>query len=189
LSFERLPPRELCGCLQIEGLFHIWNDALATGDPKIVTALYSSKATLLPTRSNKVCPSLLHWYSQPHTRSRWVVIYLDTHNIPQGIMCEHVSVQGRSLSLAEASFFSHRCGVKLSATSSMSASPFTFMHQCRGNLQHCKHTTHRSKAASSRTSRQHGSGVHMTTNHINSLLKSCRLARAVHSAMMQTTSC
>lgn len=38
----------------IEQLFAQWNDALQTGDPKQVAALYETNAILLPTVSNKV---------------------------------------------------------------------------------------------------------------------------------------
>ncbi len=38
----------------ITALFDEWNDALQTGDPKQVTALYETNAILLPTVSNKV---------------------------------------------------------------------------------------------------------------------------------------
>jgi uncharacterized protein (TIGR02246 family) len=37
----------------IRGLFDKWNNALATGDPQIVTQLYAPHATFLPTLSNK----------------------------------------------------------------------------------------------------------------------------------------
>lgn len=39
---------------EILSLFEQWNNALATGDPKAVTALYESNAILLPTISNQV---------------------------------------------------------------------------------------------------------------------------------------
>lgn len=39
---------------EIKGLFEAWNDALQTGDPKQVAALYASDAILLPTVSNQV---------------------------------------------------------------------------------------------------------------------------------------
>ena len=35
-------------------LFSDWNDALATGDPDVVTNMYATDAVLLPTVSNKV---------------------------------------------------------------------------------------------------------------------------------------
>ena len=38
----------------ILNLFKQWNDALATGNPKAVAALYATDAILLPTLSNKV---------------------------------------------------------------------------------------------------------------------------------------
>ena len=38
----------------IAALFEEWNDALRTGDPKQVAALYESNAILLPTVSNQV---------------------------------------------------------------------------------------------------------------------------------------
>ena len=38
----------------IKGLFDEWNNALQTGEPKKVAALYASDAILLPTVSNKV---------------------------------------------------------------------------------------------------------------------------------------
>ena len=39
---------------EIPALFEEWNDALQTGDPKQVAALYETNAILLPTVSNKV---------------------------------------------------------------------------------------------------------------------------------------
>ena len=39
---------------EILPLFNEWNNALQTGDPKKVAALYESNAILLPTVSNKV---------------------------------------------------------------------------------------------------------------------------------------
>lgn len=39
---------------EITVLFDRWNDALQTGDPKEVVALYSADAILLPTVSNQV---------------------------------------------------------------------------------------------------------------------------------------
>ena len=39
---------------EILALFDDWNNALKTGDPKKVSALYSSEAILLPTLSNRV---------------------------------------------------------------------------------------------------------------------------------------
>ncbi|MEM9566427.1 MAG: SgcJ/EcaC family oxidoreductase [Actinomycetota bacterium] len=38
----------------IVGLFDTWNEALLTGDPDQVTALYAADAVLLPTVSNQV---------------------------------------------------------------------------------------------------------------------------------------
>eukprot|EP00560_Eucampia_antarctica_P006875 CAMPEP_0197829962 /NCGR_PEP_ID=MMETSP1437-20131217/6516_1 /TAXON_ID=49252 ORGANISM="Eucampia antarctica, Strain CCMP1452" /NCGR_SAMPLE_ID=MMETSP1437 /ASSEMBLY_ACC=CAM_ASM_001096 /LENGTH=125 /DNA_ID=CAMNT_0043432005 /DNA_START=28 /DNA_END=402 /DNA_ORIENTATION=+ len=37
---------------QIKNLFHLWNDALATGDPSAVANRYSKNAVLLPTASD-----------------------------------------------------------------------------------------------------------------------------------------
>ena len=39
---------------KILALFNQWNNALTTGNPKEVSALYSTNAILLPTVSNKV---------------------------------------------------------------------------------------------------------------------------------------
>ena len=39
---------------EIGSLFNDWNDALQTGDPKQVAALYESDGILLPTVSNQV---------------------------------------------------------------------------------------------------------------------------------------
>ena len=39
---------------EIPALFEEWNNALQTGDPKNVVALYATDAILLPTVSNKV---------------------------------------------------------------------------------------------------------------------------------------
>ena len=40
--------------IEIESLFSTWNDALQTGQPEKVTALYAEDAILLPTVSNQV---------------------------------------------------------------------------------------------------------------------------------------
>jgi len=39
---------------EITALFEVWNNALQTGDPKQVAALYETNGILLPTVSNKV---------------------------------------------------------------------------------------------------------------------------------------
>ena len=39
---------------KVIALFNDWNDALATGDPDVVTQMYADNAVLLPTVSNKV---------------------------------------------------------------------------------------------------------------------------------------
>jgi uncharacterized protein (TIGR02246 family) len=39
---------------EVRDLFEQWNQALQTGDPKVVAALYESDAILLPTLSNQV---------------------------------------------------------------------------------------------------------------------------------------
>ena len=39
---------------QVIALFGDWNDALATGDPNVVTNMYAEDAVLLPTVSNQV---------------------------------------------------------------------------------------------------------------------------------------
>ena len=39
---------------EIAQLFHLWNEALQSGDPKRVSALYAPDATLLPTLSKEV---------------------------------------------------------------------------------------------------------------------------------------
>ena len=39
---------------QVIALFGDWNDALATGDPDVVTNMYAEDAVLLPTVSNQV---------------------------------------------------------------------------------------------------------------------------------------
>ena len=39
---------------QVIALFSDWNDALATGDPDVVTNMYAEDAVLLPTVSNQV---------------------------------------------------------------------------------------------------------------------------------------
>jgi uncharacterized protein (TIGR02246 family) len=38
----------------VTNLFNMWNEALATDNPKIVTELYAPNAVLLPTISNQV---------------------------------------------------------------------------------------------------------------------------------------
>lgn len=39
---------------EIEGLFDRWNEALQTGNPRKVVALYAEKSVLLPTLSDKI---------------------------------------------------------------------------------------------------------------------------------------
>ena len=39
---------------EVKGLFTLWNNALQSGDPKQVTALYAKDAVLLPTISNRI---------------------------------------------------------------------------------------------------------------------------------------
>ena len=39
---------------EVKGLFTLWNNALQSGDPKQVTALYAADAVLLPTISNRI---------------------------------------------------------------------------------------------------------------------------------------
>lgn len=56
-SNDRAGKREACKIVteqEIASLFDRWNDALKTGDPKKVVALYSDKSILLPTLSNKL---------------------------------------------------------------------------------------------------------------------------------------
>ncbi|SFB90410.1 conserved hypothetical protein [Marinospirillum celere] len=40
---------------QVLELFELWNQALQSGDPRKVAALYAREPVLLPTLSNKVC--------------------------------------------------------------------------------------------------------------------------------------
>jgi uncharacterized protein (TIGR02246 family) len=49
---------------KVRNLFHLWNDALATGDPKVVAARYADKAVLLPTVSDlpRTTPELIEDY-------------------------------------------------------------------------------------------------------------------------------
>lgn len=49
---------------EVQGLFHLWNDALATLDPKAVTARYAKNAVLLPTVSDtpRTTPALINDY-------------------------------------------------------------------------------------------------------------------------------
>ena len=37
---------------EVQGLFHLWNDALATGDSSLVASRYAAKGVLLPTVSD-----------------------------------------------------------------------------------------------------------------------------------------
>lgn len=46
--------RDLMNTSEVSDLFTQWNNAIQTRDPKVVTALYASDATLLPTISNIV---------------------------------------------------------------------------------------------------------------------------------------
>ena len=39
---------------EVKGLFTLWNNALQSGNPKQVTALYAEDAVLLPTISNRI---------------------------------------------------------------------------------------------------------------------------------------
>jgi uncharacterized protein (TIGR02246 family) len=39
---------------EVSKLFNLWNEALSSGNPKALTALYASDAILLPTISNEI---------------------------------------------------------------------------------------------------------------------------------------
>ncbi len=54
---QRAAPSEDCAYANagtLNGLFRAWNDALASGDPERVAALYTRDAVLLPTFSGRV---------------------------------------------------------------------------------------------------------------------------------------
>ena len=48
-GFLNAPKGEVLSDEETRKLFNLWNDALATGDPKKVAARYSKNAILLPT--------------------------------------------------------------------------------------------------------------------------------------------
>ena len=60
-------------------LFNDWNDALATGDPDVVTQMYADNAVLLPTVSNKIR------HNHPEIRDYFVAFLAMK---PQGVITE-----------------------------------------------------------------------------------------------------
>ncbi len=60
-------------------LFNDWNDALATGDPDVVTQMYADNAVLLPTISNKIR------HNHPEIRDYFVGFLAKQ---PQGVITE-----------------------------------------------------------------------------------------------------
>jgi uncharacterized protein (TIGR02246 family) len=69
---------------QVRDLFYLWNDALATGDSRLVTTRYSKEAVLLPTVSDK-----------PRTDHEGIKDYFDAFLLrkPQGTILEgHIKI-------------------------------------------------------------------------------------------------
>lgn len=60
-------------------LFNDWNDALATGDPDVVTQMYADNAVLLPTISNKIR------HNHPEIRDYFAAFLAKK---PQGVITE-----------------------------------------------------------------------------------------------------
>jgi len=70
---------------QVKNLFHLWNDALATGDSTAVAARYSKNAVLLPTVSDV-----------PRTSDALIKDYFDSFlkKEPQGVILESNVMKG-----------------------------------------------------------------------------------------------
>jgi uncharacterized protein (TIGR02246 family) len=64
---------------EVRGLFHLWNDALATGDPLQVAARYAKKSILLPTVSD-----------EPRTTRESITDYFVSFlkKMPQGVITD-----------------------------------------------------------------------------------------------------
>jgi hypothetical protein len=63
---------------QVRALFYLWNEALATGDSRIVARRYSEDAILLPTAVSTIMQGQINSKrraiecNRPH---RWIVVY------------------------------------------------------------------------------------------------------------------
>lgn len=74
--FGRQKPRKYEGDIstqaEIRALFFLWNDALATGDSRIVTARYAEDAVLFPIDSDipRMDPDGIHDYYDSFLRKR-----------------------------------------------------------------------------------------------------------------------
>jgi len=80
---EIMPKGTSISSQETRSLFDVWNDALATGDPKKVAALYSKDAILLPTVSDKArtTPEAIEDYFANFLKSQ-----------PQGVILDGVIV-------------------------------------------------------------------------------------------------
>lgn len=72
---------------EVQGLFQLWNDALATGDPKAVTDRYAKDACLLPTVSDtpRTTPALITDYFTAFLKKK-----------PQGVITESNVIMGHN---------------------------------------------------------------------------------------------
>lgn len=79
-----IPPPEYISEGQVRSLFYLWNDALATGDSRIVARRYAHDAVLLPTVSD-----------EPRTNHDGIKEYFDNFLKlkPQGVILEgHIKI-------------------------------------------------------------------------------------------------
>jgi uncharacterized protein (TIGR02246 family) len=84
-GFLNAPKGEVLDDDEIRGLFNLWNDALATGDPAQVAARYSKNAILLPTVSDT-----------PRKTKEAITDYFVSFlkNKPQGVITQGVTIGG-----------------------------------------------------------------------------------------------
>ena len=84
-GFLNGPKGEVLEDDEIRGLFNLWNDALATGDPAKVAARYSKNAILLPTVSDT-----------PRKTNEAITDYFVSFlkNKPQGVITQGVTIGG-----------------------------------------------------------------------------------------------
>ena len=89
---EEIMPKEVAGAEYVNAeetraLFDLWNDALATLDPKKVAARYSKNAILLPTVSDtpRTTPEAIEDYFVHFLKSK-----------PQGVIEEGVTISGEA---------------------------------------------------------------------------------------------
>jgi uncharacterized protein (TIGR02246 family) len=84
-EYMNKPSGDILPDAEVRGLFNLWNDALATGDPSVVASRYSKNAILLPTVSDT-----------PRKTNEAITDYFVSFlkNQPQGVIKEGVTISG-----------------------------------------------------------------------------------------------